>query len=68
MCAFIGLALHSDDGKEFTVKVHQQVYDLLKIHHLNSTPYKPHANGAVVRCNWTLLATLRAVPSILVTP
>ena len=51
---------HSDRGKEFTTALHQEICDLL-CNPKTSTVYRPQANGMVERCNYTLLAMLRAV-------
>ncbi len=43
--------------------MHRCLYDLLRIHKTYSTAYNPQSNGAVERCNRTLLAMLRTVVS-----
>ena len=55
--------LHSDQGKEFTAVLHQEVCDLLPIPKTYSTPYHPQANGMVERCNCKLLSMLQEVVS-----
>ena len=57
------LNLHSDRGTEFTVAMHQCPCDLLRIHKTYSTVYNPQSNGAVERCNRTLLSMQRTVVS-----
>ncbi len=57
------LNLHSDRGTEFTVAMHRCLCDLLRIHKTYSTAYNPQSNGAVERCNHTLLSMLRTVVS-----
>ncbi len=57
------LNLHSDRGTEFTAAMHRCLCDLLRIHKTYSTAYKPQSNGAVERCNRTLLSMLRTVVS-----
>ncbi len=57
------LNLHSDRGTEFTAAMHRCLCDLLRIHKTYSTAYNPQSNGAVERCNRTLLSMLRNVVS-----
>ncbi len=57
------LNLHSDRGTEFTAAMHRCLCDLLRIHKTYSTAYNPQSNGAVERCNRTLLSMLRTVVS-----
>ncbi len=57
------LNLHSDRGTEFTAAMHCCLCDLLLIHTAYSTAYNPQSNGAVERCNHTLLSMLRTVAS-----
>ncbi len=57
------LNLHSDRGTEFTAAMHRCLCDLLRIHKMYSTAYNPQSNGAVERCNRTLLFMLRTVVS-----
>ncbi len=55
------LNLHSGRGTEFTAAMHRCLYDLLRIHKTYSTAYNPQSQGAVERCNRTLLSMLRTV-------
>ncbi len=55
------LNLHSDRGTEFTATMHCCLCDLLRIHKTYSMAYNPQSNGAVERCNRTLLSMLRTV-------
>ncbi len=57
------LNLHSDRGTEFTAVVHRCLCDLLRIHKTYSMAYNLQSNGAVERCNRTLLSMLRTVVS-----
>ncbi len=57
------LNLHSDRGLEITTAMHRWMCDLLRIHKTYSTAYNPQSNGAVERCNRTLLSMLRTVVS-----
>ncbi len=57
------LNLHSDRGMEFTAAMHRCMCDLLRVHRTYSTTYNPHSNGAVERCNRTILSLLRTVVS-----
>ena len=57
------LLLHSDRGMEFTAAMHRCLCDLLRIHKTYSTAYNPQSNGAMERCNHTLLSMLRTVVS-----
>ncbi len=57
------LNLHSDRGTEFTTAMHRCLCDLLRIHKTYSMAYNPQSNGAVERCNRTLLTMLRTVVS-----
>ncbi len=57
------LNLHSDRGTEFTAAMHRCLCDLLSIHKTYSMAYNPQSNGAVERCNRTLLSMLRTVVS-----
>ncbi len=56
------LNLHSDRGTEFTAAMHHCLCDL-RIHKTYITAYNPQSNGAVERCNRTLLSMLRTVVS-----
>ncbi len=53
--------LHSDRETEFTAAMHHRLCDLLRIQKTYSTAYNPQSNGAVERCNPTLLSMLRTV-------
>ncbi len=57
------LNLHSDRGTEFTAAMHRCMCDFLRIHKTYSTAYNPQSNGAVERCNRTLLSLMRTVVS-----
>ncbi len=57
------LNLHSDRGTEFTAAMHRCLCDLLRIHKTYNMAYNPQSNGAVERCNRTLLSMLRTVVS-----
>ncbi len=57
------LNLHSNRGTEFTAAMHHCLCYLLRIHKTYSTAYNPQSNGAVERCNCTLLSMLRTVVS-----
>ncbi len=57
------LNLHSDRGTEFTAAMHRCLCELLRIHKTYSTAYNPQSNGAVERCNHTLLSMLSTVVS-----
>ena len=57
------LNLHNDRGTEFTATMHRCLCDLLRIHKMYSTAYNPQSNGAMERCNRTLLSMLRTVVS-----
>ena len=49
----------SDQGTQFVSDVMKEVYRLLSIQHLTSTPYHPQCNGLVERFNGTLKSMLR---------
>ena len=50
---------HSDQGVTLRVGCFLKVCDLLKIVKTRTTPYRPNANGQVVRMNSTILQILR---------
>ena len=51
--------LLTDQGSNFCSELMNQVYDLLKIRKLRTTPYHPQANGLCERFNGTLKTMLR---------
>jgi hypothetical protein len=55
--------IQSDRGKEFTAKVCQSLYRVLKIRKLQTTSYHPQANGQVERFNKTMADMLAKICS-----
>ena len=51
----------SDNGSEFTGVEFENILSKYGISHIYSTPYKPSSNGAVERCNRTLIEMLRCM-------
>ena len=49
----------SDQGSQFVSEVMQEVYRLLSIQHITSTPYHPQANGLVEKFNGTLKSMIK---------
>lgn len=49
----------SDQGSQFVSEVMKEVYRLLSIQHLTSSPYHPQCNGLVQRFNGTLKSMLK---------
>jgi len=49
----------TDQGRQFTAKYLNEVNDLLRIHHLTTTPYHPQCNGLVESFNKTLTTMIR---------
>jgi len=46
--------LHSDQGRQFELKLLSEVCRLLQIHKTRTMPYHPQSDGLVERCNRTL--------------
>ena len=59
VCRFgMPMVIHSDQGREFEIKVMQELCLLCGSHKTRTTPYHPESDGLVERFNRTLLMML----------
>ena len=52
-------ALLTNNGRQFTARLLQQLTDIYGIKHIYSSPYNPRGNSAVESCMRTLKTTLK---------
>ena len=53
------LHIHTDQQKNFDIKLFLSICELLQIAKTRTTPYHPCSNGQVERYNWILLQLIR---------
>ena len=57
-------AILTDQGGNFTSQLLTEIYKMLHVHPIRTTPYHPQTNGLVERFNQTLKCMLRKAGSI----
>ena len=58
-CVGIPVEILTDQGSNFTSQLLSELYSMLHIHGIRTTPYHPQTDGLVERFNQTLKAMLR---------
>ena len=51
----------TDNGSQFTGHLAKEVYNLLRIHHVRTSPFHPMSNGQVERWNGTLISIIKKI-------